>query len=274
MNPTANPAVLAAPATPAAFVAPGTPAAPGLPAVFNTVDGFVDEFDWSNFGPNIATGNTTIPKAPWAPLAEDGLFSSFLDELAADLPNDIFSNSATATNVSTPTAANPLAVPTTLVPATLVSPAPGVPAAADSPIASSPVVSEESNAQPTSSTTEPPAAGSPVVSKESNAQTETTSSNTEPPAAGPAPSAASVAEGTTTSDLGPLSNIDDPTVLPLRPRKRGRDVTEDPAFIVTGKRVRKPSERKEWETMTTAKGKENRRPKKGKGTSSKRTKAV
>ncbi|KAF9499187.1 hypothetical protein BDN71DRAFT_1428231 [Pleurotus eryngii] len=245
VNPTTNPAVLATPAAPAVFTTPGTPttpaafATPGLPAVSNTdpalitLDGFVDKFDWSNFDLNIATVNTTIPfKAPWAPLAEDGLFSSFLDELAADLPNDILSTSATATNVSTPTAVNLPAVPTTLI-----LPAPEVPAAPDSPIPSLLVTSEESNAQ-------------------------TTGSTTEPPAAGPAPSVASAAEGTTTLDLGPLSNIDDPTVLPLHPCKRGRDVTEDPAFIVTGKRVRKPSKRKEWKTMTVSKGKENRHPKK------------
>ncbi|KAF4573631.1 hypothetical protein EYR36_008149 [Pleurotus pulmonarius] len=100
----------------------------------------------------------------------------------------------------------------------------------------------------------------PVVA-DSDAETNTTGPETAtvgPTSGGPG--------DTITAGIGPLTDIEDPAMLPRRPRKRARDATEDPSFIMTGKRIRKPSERKE--SMTVATGK-NKRAKK---TTSKRSK--
>lgn len=240
---------LSAPTFPVPFAAPSAPAALNTnlllaPDALSLPD--FDEFDWSEWA--TFNGTPTIPyKAPDAPFDRDGIFGSILDELAADLPEYITSTSNMSVNVMAPiasaTAATPSAVPT-------------------SPVLTAPVIAPVLPAAGLSITPVLSMPDAPVIA-DSDAETNITGPETAtvgPTSGGPG--------DTITADIGPLTDIDDPAMLPLRPRKRARDATEDPSFIVTGKRIRKPSERKE--SMTVAKGKENKRAKK---TTSKRSKA-
>ncbi|KDQ25221.1 hypothetical protein PLEOSDRAFT_159875 [Pleurotus ostreatus PC15] len=189
---------LSAPTLPVPFPAPGAP-----------VPDF-DEFDWSEWA--TFNGTPTIPyKASDTPFDRDGVLGSILDELAADLPEYITSTSDMSVNGMAPitaasaTAATPSAVPTSpaLAPPVItpVLPAAVLPSA---PVLSMPAVPE-----------------APIL----------------PAAVLPSDPVLSIPAAPITADIGPLTDIDDPAMLPLRPRKRARDATEDPSFIVTGKHI-------------------------------------
>ncbi|KDQ32508.1 hypothetical protein PLEOSDRAFT_1080094 [Pleurotus ostreatus PC15] len=242
------------PAPPAALV---TPAAPPNTNAAPLPD--LDEFDWSEFDATMATFNPTIPST-MSPLAGNGAFGSLLDELAADLPDYITHAATKMTSINL--APIPTVVTVPGIPATPISTAPELPILPIPPVAlPSPAVASSSPpavSSPVVLPSSPPVASSPVPAVSSPVLLPSTAAGVPTGNAENAETVGPVAD--VGSDVSPM--IGNPA--PLRRRKRALDVGEDSAFIVPGKRVRKLSERKEWEATSITKKKENRHPKKAK----------